>query len=196
MPTVAPVSPPSDSQPAPIPTQAAPSPPEKVREPGLIFLARADGISFTQCVYSRGGNGQRQLVGVVVGPPVPLRNADYAADSELRASRWHFELQVNALEQIFNADWETVATSPRQRVSMQGWDPVFPRPVTLGYDSRHDGTTAVYRVVIVVDWLGRRDRVLDTQRVVGTSYAPRNVVGAAVPEGCHAVDLAGAEQTD
>jgi hypothetical protein len=196
MPTVSLVPLPLPSSAAPGPTQAPPSPTVRVSQPGLAFLVRDDGLPFAQCVYNTGTDGERHLVGVVAGSPLVVRNAESASESELRAVRWHFELQVNALEQLFNADWVTVATSPVQRFAMPSWEPASSEPVKLRYDSRRDGTTAVYRVAVVVDWLGRRGRLLDTLRVVATAYAPSDRVATVVPDGCHAIDNARAQPTD
>ena len=109
--------------------------------------------------------------------------------SDLEAMVWRVELQANRLETLFDSEWETVARSPQQRARAIPDQPAAFQPLSMALNSEQTGPSAVYRVLVIVEWYTRNEELAGRGQMVATSYADGQRSTATRREGCHGVRI-------
>lgn len=177
--------------PASVPSTAPPDDGiDHVRVPselGSVDLSTSFGTAFVNCIYGASGRAQSTLRTMVVeAPSVVLRESDGGKAQAARVT-YRPELEANALQSVFSADWVPVSVGDTQRRQPGDSLQVGFRPVQLSLRGAELAGTDVVRVALVITWLGDDGRRLGTQRVYPATY---NVLGdlneANVAEGCPA----------
>jgi hypothetical protein len=139
---------------------------------------------YVRCTYGVGRDGREQLEALVVAPPVITFG--HGEESDLvRTIVFRPELESNSLQGIFSAEWRFVEVARAQRWPLARGASVEFRPTRLKPALNALSDAGVFRVSVVVNWIGDAGEVLETQRVNPTSYG---VVGSpdTTPDGCPA----------
>jgi len=117
------------------------------------------------CIYrSPAGRARRSLSIIVVEPPIIL--IDPGAMTQLHGVRWHVDLETNAQDKLFEAEWRVLRESSADAINAHQFG--FTKPLSVRVPK--GDSIAIYRAPIVVDWLGQGDELLATQRVVPGDY--------------------------
>lgn len=176
--------PPSTYVPRPATAQAQdPSPPVTTTpfDPGPQFVEAPDSLGSVAfypnegpaawCIYKAGDANRPPALSVIVVEPPVIVVGDGASAARLRAIRWHFQLESNTQDKLFESEWSQVADSQSNTIDRQQFG--FTKPISLKVPVADSIT--VFRTPLVIDWLGAKGLVLASQRVVPGIYG---VLGA------------------
>jgi hypothetical protein len=117
---------------------------------------------------------------------VPANNRDVP---DIEHFGWRVEVEMNRLEEMFFSEWQTVARSRRQLARAVADQLASFQPLTIARDAQADPPTAVFRVLVIVEWYTRNAELAGVGQLRPTSYAIGNRVPARF-EGCNAVRVA------
>ncbi len=179
-----PATPPPTVRPAP------PLPPPDLAPLGPAGeFALGDADANVRCQYGPRTNGQRFLQSLEVPPPVAYVTNPRDEVSHLESMGWRAELQMNRLDTLFDSEWETVARSRRQIARAINDRPADFNPLTLVLNSQQTQPSAVYRVLVVVEWYTRNVELAGRGELIASRYAQGATFADVRPEGCHGVRI-------
>jgi hypothetical protein len=164
------------------PNVAAPAP-STAGHFAAVLLA-SDG-PYVRCRYESGRNGQERLAALVVAPPIVTFGHGGKTDL-VRTIVFRPELETNSLQGIFSSDWHFVAAARAQRWPFTRGSDIEFRQAGLKPHAADIVNAAVFRVSVVVNWIGDYGELLDSQRLYPASYASEGSA-TAVPDGCPAL---------
>jgi hypothetical protein len=179
--------------PRPAPTAIPSVPPPDLGPAGPITefaLVQQPGRALVHCEYGPLRQGRRHLRSLVVEPPLvpPLDRGD---SNDIRHVSWHVELQSNRLEWLFERDWRPAAASRSQQTGVSTSRPAQFTSLEIDYRAARDEETAIFRVLVVVEWRTRNLELAGRGEVIAPSYLQANdPVSEIHSEGCRAVRLA------
>jgi hypothetical protein len=165
-----------------------------VQETGdFLFEAPGDigSVSFSYnrgpavwCVYSTNRKRPR-LQTVVVEPPLVF-TGPRSAQADLRAVRWHVQLETNTQDKLFEAEWASSVKSATQRVPVK--DAAVDAFTTIALAVPAADSITIFRTALIVEWLDAEAREIATQLLLPRSYsALGGVAFGDAPGGCPAV---------
>ena len=149
--------------------------------------ALGDADANVRCQYGPRTNGQRFLQSLEVLPPLAYVTNPRDEVSHLESMGWRAELQMNRLDTLFDSEWETVARSRRQLARAINDQPANFKPLTLALNAQQTPPSAVFRVLVVVEWYTRNVELAGRGELIASRYAqgdsPTFGPRAATPSG-------------
>ncbi len=174
---------------SPLPTNGPPAlpPPDLAPlEPAGEF-GLGDVEANVHCLYGPKSEGRRFLQSLEILPPLAYVTNPRDEVSHLESMGWRAELQMNRLDTLFDSEWETVARSRRQIARAINDQPADFKPLTLALNAQQAQPSAVFRVLVVVEWYTRNVELAGRGELIATRYAQGASLTDLRPEGCHGV---------
>ena len=139
---------------------------------------------YVRCTYGPGFDARDEIVNLSVAPPIVTFGHGGKSDL-VRTIVLRPELEANTLQGIFSAEWHFVTAGRAQRWPLSRGPDVDFRQTRLKPSADALTNSGVFRVAVVVTWIGDAGEVLERQRLYPTSYAVGDVA-QVTPEGCPA----------
>ncbi|HYI23123.1 MAG TPA: hypothetical protein VEX62_10850 [Candidatus Limnocylindrales bacterium] len=174
---------------------ATPRPARSLPPPDLSPLGPAGEFRFgdvdanVRCLYGPRSEGRRLLQSLEVLPPLAFVTNPPGEVSHLESMGWRVELQMNRLDTLFDSEWETIARSRRQLARAINDRPADFKPLTLALNAQQAVPSAVFRVLVVVEWYTRNVELAGRGALVAPLYAQGTSLADVRQEGCHAVKV-------
>lgn len=162
------------SEPAATPGFVLPTP--DIAPPGAAgeaaIVAPLD-VAVVQCRYGPSRDNARRLAAIEVQPPLVLLDPDASAE-HIRRIGWHFEVETNELQSIFERAWQRVDRSAWQVAPANTTRPAAFNALRSQFSVGPVEDTAAVRVRIVVEWYTRNDEVAGRAELVPNTYREGN----------------------
>jgi hypothetical protein len=137
--------------------------------------------AYVTCAYITTVAGDKKLAVMHVQPPI-VTIAPSAEELGIARISWRVVVQVNSLDTLFSANWQSVYGSRRRFTTIANYRL---KPLRIQY-AGPTSATKVAHVVIEVRWYGEHGPMLGTTTVTATDYTDA-IAGPIWPEGCHTI---------
>ena len=139
---------------------------------------------YVRCTYGVAKDGREQLEALLV--PAPIVTFGHGGKSDfVRTIVFRPELESNRLQGIFSEEWHFVRAARAQRWPLSRGPSIQFASVRLKPARDELSDVGVFRISVVVNWIGDGGEVLESQRVYPVGYS---LAGSpeSTPGGCPA----------
>lgn len=181
-----PVTPPISPAPNPTlrPTPAPTPTPIPTLQPGYGIAMRLipSAGAIVRCSYEPDTDGMTNVLSSMFIGETFLHAGPGTVEVDIRRVTWRAIVQVNRLETLFSANWESVGESRRRTARPRAGEDVVFAGTAIHYRNLPSGTTMVARLVVRMKWFGPAQTLLGSDEAVVPVYSAG---GSLLVEGCH-----------